>query len=327
MRRPYGGVALISCGQHQRGSINEEVIMARAPRPVATFFTAMLAICVAGSATGASLLGSSGSAAPRRAELTMSAECPPFPGADAFVERITNRYLPLIPGAIYSYKGLEDDEVFRTVVEVTHETKSILGVQTVVVRDTVRDDRGRLIEQTLDWFAQDTSGNVWYFGEDSKDYENGQVVSTEGSWEAGVDGAQPGIVMLGQPQVGAAYQQECAPGVAEDAAEVLGFKGSAKTPYGKFGHALRTRETNPLEPGVAEEKLYAPCVGMVRAFTVRGGKEEESLVDVKNGPSRTELGCKSKRHDKNKGKGKGDDKDKGKDRRKHDRGKKRHRVH
>jgi hypothetical protein len=276
-----------------------------------TALSALLALCVAGAAAGASSVGSSGLATPQRAAQTAAAACPPFPGADAFVDRIDNRYLPLIPGAAYIYKGQDRDEAFRTVVEVTHDTKTILGVETVVVRDTVRDHRGQLIEQTLDWFAQDEDGNVWYFGEDSKDYEHGQVVSTEGSWEAGVAGAEPGIVMQGQPRVGDAYQQECAPGVAEDAARVLDLKTSVKTPFGRFGHALRTRETNPLEPRVAEDKFYAPCVGFVRAVMVRGGKEVESLVEVKNGPSRTELGCQDKPDRKDK------DKKKDKDKRKH----------
>jgi hypothetical protein len=276
--------------------------MTRARPSCVSVLSALVALCVAGAAAGASSMGSLGLATPRRAAQTAAAECPPFLGAAAFVDRIDNRYFPLIPGSTYVYKGEEGDETFRTVVEVTHDTKTILGVETVVVRDTVRDHRGRLIEDTFDWFAQDTAGNVWYFGEDTKDYENGQVVSTEGSWEAGVDGAEPGIVMKAQPQVGDAYQQECAPGVAEDAAEVLSLKASAKTPFGKFGHALRTRDINLLEPGVVEEKVYAQCVGMVRAATVRGGKEVEVLVDVKNGPSRTELGCKSKRHDKGKDK-------------------------
>ena len=229
--------------------------------------------------------------APARAPLATSSGCPVFPPAAAFVDRIDNRYMPLIPGSIYIYRGSEDGEEQRTVVEVTGETKTILGVEAVVVRDTVTDRRGQPIEITLDWFAQDDRGNVWYLGEDSKEYENGQVVSTEGSWEAGVNGAQPGIVMEAFPRAGDAYSQECAPGVAEDAARVLKLKHAVKTPFGRFSHALLTRETTALEPGVAEEKSYAPCVGLVRAVTVKGGKGVSSLVAVQNAPSRTELGC------------------------------------
>ena len=222
-------------------------------------------------------------------------ECPPFPGAGAFVDRIDNRYMPMIPGTTYVFRGSEDGEEQRNTVEVTHETKTIFGVNAVVVRDTVSDKRGRLIEQTLDWFAQDVAGNVWYLGEDSKDYENGQVVSTEGSWEAGVDGALPGIVMAAQPHKGDAYGQECAPPDAEDEARIIDLKSPVKTPGADYGHALQIRESTPLEPGVAEDKFYAPCIGLVKVVVVKGGKGSTSLVDVKNGPSRTELGCKQKR--------------------------------
>jgi hypothetical protein len=228
------------------------------------------------------------------------ASCPAFPGAGAFVSRIDNRYMPLIPGTIYTYSGQEDGEKQRNVVEVTHETKTILGVQAVVVLDTVSDNHGALIEQTFDWYAQDNAGNVWYLGEDTKEYENGQVVSTVGSWEAGVNGAQPGIIMEAQPKAGDAYKQECAPPDAVDEAEVVDLKSSVRTPFGDFGHALRTRETTPLEPGVAEDKLYAQCVGLVRVATVQGGHGTTSLVDVQNGPSPTDLGCSAKHHHKHK---------------------------
>jgi hypothetical protein len=271
--------------------IAEEVAMSLA-RPRSAPLLAALALLVAASASSA-VTSDSGPA--RLTSQAAVAECPPFPGADAFVDRIDNRYLPLFPGAIYIYKGSEDGEEQRNVVEVTHETKSILGVDAVVVRDTVSDSDGELIEQTLDWFAQDESGNVWYLGEDSKDYENGEVVSTEGSWEAGVDGALPGIIMEAQPRVGDAYKQECAPGVAEDEAEVLKLNHTVKTPVGKFGHTLLTRESTPLEPDVAETKAYAQCLGLVRTEIVKGGKGVISLVKAKNEPSRAELGCKDKK--------------------------------
>lgn len=261
-------------------------------RPPSAPLLAALALLVATSAPSAA---ASDAELARLAPQAAVADCPPFPGADAFVDRIDNRYLPLIPGAVYIYKGSEDGEEQRNVVEVTHETKPILGVDAVVVRDTVMDSDGELIEQTLDWFAQDESGNVWYLGEDSKDYENGQVVSTEGSWEAGVDGAAPGIIMEAQPRVGDVYKQECAPGVAEDEAEVLKLKHSVKTPVGKFSHALLTRESTPLEPDVAETKAYAQCLGLVRIEIVKGGKGVISLVKARNEPSRKALGCKDKK--------------------------------
>jgi hypothetical protein len=217
--------------------------------------------------------------------------CPPFPGANAFVARIDNLHMPLIPGTRYVYQGTEDGKAQRDEVEVTSETKTILGVEAVVVNDTVTDQQGNLIEQTLDWFAQDREGNVWYMGEDSKAYAHGQVVSTEGSWEAGVDGAQPGIIMEARPAAGDFYSQECASGVAEDQAKVLDLTASVKSPYGDFGHALLTRETTPLEPGTAENKFYAQCVGLVRSVDVKGGNAESSLVAVKHGPTPADLGC------------------------------------
>ena len=128
-----------------------------------------------------------------------------------FVETIDNPYLPLLPGARWVYEGIEDGETERVEVEVTEERRDVMGISAVVVRDVVYED-GELVEDTYDWFAQDVDGNVWYFGEDSKEYEDGEVVSTERSWEAGVDGALPGIVMLADPVVGEAYRQDAETG-------------------------------------------------------------------------------------------------------------------
>ncbi len=173
-----------------------------------------------------------------------------------FVDRIDNRYFPLKPGTTFIYEGTKGGQAQRDVITVTHATKRILGVDTVVVRDRVTEE-GELIELTFDWFAQDKYGNVWYFGEDSKEYENGVVVSTEGSWEAGVNGGQPGIAMEGHPKVGVSYRQEFAPGVAEDMAKVLSLTKSVSVPYGSFEHVLLTKEWTPLDPGVVEHKYYA----------------------------------------------------------------------
>jgi hypothetical protein len=268
--------------------------MARKSLPF-TALTGLVVVAIIGSVCSASSIAAT--AAPSiQAAAPTAAACPAFPGSAAFVSRIDNRYLPLIPGSVYTYLGQEDGEKQRTVVEVTHQTKTILGVQAVVVLDTVSNARGALIEQTFDWYAQDRAGNVWYLGEDTKEFENGQVVSTVGSWEAGVNGDQPGIIMEAQPRVGDAYNQECAPPDALDEARVDSLKAKVKTPYGDFGNALRTRETTPLEPGFAENKFYAQCVGLVHAVTVQGGHESVSLVDVRNAPSRTELGCSGNKH-------------------------------
>ena len=142
-----------------------------------------------------------------------------------FDDEIDNPYLPLRPGSVWIYRGEEALDIVR----VTDKTKTILGVETTVVLD-VAFSEGEVVEKTFDWFAQDEDGNVWYFGEDTKEFEDGRVVSTEGSWEAGVDGAKPGIVMQADPQVGQNYAQEDAPGVAEDEATVLSLQVEEESP-------------------------------------------------------------------------------------------------
>jgi hypothetical protein len=164
---------------------------------------------------------------------------------------------------------------------VTQETKEILGVTTTVVYHLSYEDRV-LVEETFDWFAQDVDGNVWYFGEDTKELdENGNVVTTEGSWEAGVDGAEPGIIMLADPKKGDKYQQELAPDVAEDMAQVIGFEDSLCVRYGCFEDVLVTKEWSPLEKGVVEYKYYAKDVGFIFGVMVKGGDEQTELVRVR----------------------------------------------
>jgi hypothetical protein len=193
-----------------------------------------------------------------------------------FVSEIDNKYFPLKPGTTFVYAGnAERDEM-----TVTSNTKQIMGVECVVVNDRLWED-GKLIEQTYDWYAQDKEGNVWYFGEDSKEYENGKVVSTEGSWEAGEDGAKAGIIMQAQPKVGETYRQEYYKSEAEDMAKVLDLGGSAKVPYGSFEHVLVTKEWTPLEPNLIVHKYYAPAVGNVIEVSVKGPLERIDLVDVK----------------------------------------------
>ncbi len=196
-----------------------------------------------------------------------------------FVTTITNPYLPLIPGTTFIYEGEEDGEHERVEVYVTHETKEILGVTCTVVRDTVWVD-GELAEDTYDWFAQDRDGTVWYFGEDSKEIEDGVVVSTEGSWEAGIDGAKPGIIMKADPQIGDSYRQEYYFGEAEDMAEVLSLSESVSIPYGFYTNCLQTKEWTPLEPGVSEHKYYALGVGVVLEVKVEGGRGRIELIEI-----------------------------------------------
>ena len=188
-----------------------------------------------------------------------------------FTTKVDNEYFPLKPGTTFLYEGGKERDEFA----VTHQTKKVMGVKCVVVNDKAWED-GKLIEKTYDWFAQDKEGNVWYFGEDTKEYENGEVVSTKGSWEAGVDGAKPGIIMQAHPKVGQTYRQEYYKGEAEDMAKVQSLNDSVTVPYGSFDHVLVTKEWTPLEPSYHEHKYYAPGVGQVYG----GGSE---LVDVKTG--------------------------------------------
>jgi len=205
---------------------------------------------------------------------------PPQIDRDNFVSEVTNPYFPLEPGTTFVYRGESESVPTRDVMTVTEDTKEILGVTTIVVHH-LSYEGGVLIEETFDWFAQDVKGNVWYFGEDTKELdENGNVVSTEGSWEAGVDGAQAGIIMLGDPKKGKRYQQENAPDIAEDMAQVRRLNASVCVPYGCFDNVLVTKEWSPLEKGVVENKYYAKGVGFIFGVTVKGGNEQTELVSV-----------------------------------------------
>ena len=160
------------------------------------------------------------------------------------------------PGTTFIYEGKTADGPERVETYVSHKTREVLGVKCTVVRDKAFLN-GKLSEDTFDWYAQDKEGNVWYFGEDTKEYENGKVVSTKGSWEAGVDGAKPGIVMEANPRVGDSYRQEYYEGEAEDMAEVLSLDEMAQVPFGQFDNALHDEDTSPIEPNVLEYKPYA----------------------------------------------------------------------
>jgi hypothetical protein len=188
-----------------------------------------------------------------------------FDPAD-FVPIIDNPLFTLQPGTTYIYESPEGaDEAIVGTFAVTRKTIDILGVTCVVVEHTETVD-GVLVEKTKDYFAQDKDGNVWYFGEDVRNFEDGKFVDTDGTWRAGVDGAMPGFIMLANPQAGDSYDQEVAPGVAEDHAEVVstdGLNPPTDVPYGFFDQGLDTLESTPLEPGVFEHKIYVPGVGLV----------------------------------------------------------------
>ena len=206
---------------------------------------------------------------------------PPPPDPANFVSVIDNPYFPLVPGTTFIYRGESDGAPTRDVMTVTSDTKVIQGVTTTVVHHLSYEDRV-LIEETFDWYAQDLDGNVWYFGEDTKEFdENGNVISTAGSWEAGVDGAQAGIIMLADPQVGDRYYQEFYRGEAEDQAKVIQLDASICVEYGCFDNVLVTREWTRLEPGVVELKYYAEGVGFIYGEMVKGGQEFTELVRIR----------------------------------------------
>jgi hypothetical protein len=197
-----------------------------------------------------------------------------------FVGVVTNGYMPLVPGTTFVYNGQEDGKPARNITTVTRQSKQIMGVNVTVVHDRVFLNK-KLAEDTLDWYAQDKQGNVWYFGEDSKEIENGKVVSTEGSWQSGVNGALPGIVMEAHPKRGDRYQQEHAGDVAADRAIVMSIRAHSDVPFGAFSKVLQTKEFTKLEPGVVEQKFYAKGIGFIKSVMVKGGSEEYHLVAIR----------------------------------------------
>jgi hypothetical protein len=205
---------------------------------------------------------------------------PYSPSIDAanFSTTIDNPYSPMVPGTTFVYEGQTADGFDHDEVHVTSDTRTILGVPCVAVRDTESLD-GVLSEDTTDWFAQDSDGNVWYFGEDARQYTDGFLSGTEGSWVAGVDGALPGIVMEANPKVGDVYRQEYAIGDAEDMAQVLAFGQSVSVPYGSYSDALETFEFSGLEPGSTEHKYYESGLGLLLAVDDQTGDRSE-LVSV-----------------------------------------------
>jgi Ca2+-binding RTX toxin-like protein len=195
-----------------------------------------------------------------------------------FGSEIDNPYFALDPGTTFIYKSPDGTSVDRFIV--TRQTKEILGVTCVVVMDLAYEN-GELVEKTFDYFAQDKKGNVWYFGEATQELEDGKVVSTEGSWQAGLNGATPGIIMEAHPHVGDRYDQEHAAGVAEDKARVDSLNAHATVPYGSFGHVLDTAEFTPLEPGVVEHKFYARGIGEVLEVDADGNRLQLVKIEIR----------------------------------------------
>jgi hypothetical protein len=204
-----------------------------------------------------------------------------------FTTKITNPYFPQRPGTVFKYRETDPDGGDqRTVVTVTHTTKRIAnGITARVVSDVTTEKGGALVENTNDYYAQDRRGNVWYLGESVKNYENGKFKDTKGSFEAGVGGAQAGVVMPAKPRVGLRYRQEFSPGKAEDRARIFSRRQQVEVPYGFYrrGRVLMTEEFNPLEPRATEYKYYVKGLGNVLSLTTSGGSEREELVGYKRG--------------------------------------------
>jgi hypothetical protein len=213
--------------------------------------------------------------------VTSKSATPPLPEKSDFRARVDNPWFPLIAGTTYVYRGVKDGHPSRDVVIVTHKTKLIDGVPCVVVEDRLYLS-GYLEERTTEWYSQDKQGNVWYFGENTAELaKDGHVTSRSGAWQAGVDGAKPGLFMFAHPKVGQAAQQEFYKGQAADHFKVLSLHASASTPYTTSTNAMLTEEWTPLEPGVLDHKLYVRGIGTVLEQTVKGGNERAALVSVR----------------------------------------------
>lgn len=191
---------------------------------------------------------------------------------------IDNPFFPLVPGTTFHFEGVSDGESESNDVTVTTQTRQIMGITATVVRD-VEFVEGELAEETFDWYAQDDEGNVWYLGEDSREFEDGEPVGSGGSWEAGVDGAKAGIIMKASPQVGDRYYQEFYLGEAEDEGEVVAVNQTVSVPFGDFQGCVTTEDFTRLEPDERERKIYCPGVGLVSEGSL-DGDELNQLVDI-----------------------------------------------
>ena len=204
------------------------------------------------------------------------------PGIDPanFQAQVDNPWHPLVPGTTYRYVERKDGVTSDGVVSVMSERKTILGVSCVVVHDQLTR-QAKVLEDTYDWYAQDKSGNVWYMGEDTKAYDDKGHMSTDGSWEAGVKGAQPGIMMMANPTPGPAYRQEYLRGEAEDMGQVIATNEAVTVPFGQFTSSLQTKEWSLLEAG-SDRKWYARGIGFVRSQAEDG--EITELVGMSRVP-------------------------------------------
>ncbi len=196
-----------------------------------------------------------------------------------FVAVIDNPYFPLPVGRTLIYRGIKDGQSILDTVKVTNKTKVLEGITARAISD-MSTHRGTVLEKTTDWYAQDSSGTVWYRGEDTKAFNPNGTVDTSGSWQAGVNDGEPGIIMEANPQIPDAYRQEYAAGLAEDTAWIVNRGGSMTIPVGMVHAVLTSLEFARIEPGVIDKKIYAPGLGIVVERSMTGPLEVDRLVKV-----------------------------------------------
>jgi hypothetical protein len=250
-------------------------------RPMSTSLSAAGAILVIAVAVGCGSDGSTSSDAPTESGgLPQGADHVSLDPAE-FTTEIDNPWWPMTPGSRWVYDEVEGGERLRVEVTVTDETRTVDGIEARVVRDVVTDANGEPVEVTDDWYAQDSEGNVWYLGEDTAEYENGKPVNTHGSFQAGTDGAEAGVIMPADPQPGLEYREEYYADEAEDAAKVLSLSEQVGVAAGHYEDLLMTSNVNPLEPKVQEYKFYARGIGPVLALHTSPDIGSEELVDFR----------------------------------------------
>ena len=283
-KRLFGGAVAVHEGHDERFCRKRQLAMAILGACLLAFVTGACGTdATAGKKHGAAKGGASSTAYGGLGHLPQGSEPVKLDPAD-FTTSIDNPYWPMAPGDRWIYEETDGKGTHYDVeVTVTDRTKKIAnGVEARVIHDVV-SRHGQPVEVTYDWYAQDKAGNVWYLGEDTAEYENGKVTSRAGSFEAGVDGAQAGIIMPAHPRDGMAYRQEYYKGEAEDKAEVLSTEEQVEVPFGHFTGALLTRDLVPPEPKVSEYKLYAKNVGPVLDVQTSGGSSREELISYTRG--------------------------------------------
>jgi len=253
--------------------------MTRKLLTIAPLFAVLFAAC---GSNQSSPTGSSGTAPagtqPTAVGTQTSADPSNFSGGP-----VDNPWFPLTPGTTLAYRGVKDGQPSRETFTTLSKTKTIQGVPCTVVSDRLYLT-GKLEERTLDYYAQDNDGTVWYFGEDTAELNpDGSVKSTEGTWLSGRDGAEAGIFMPAEPQVGQSFRQEYFKGHAEDHFRILDLAASVKTPGATSDQALLSEEWTPLEPNVIDHKYYVRGIGTVLEQTAKGPLERNTLVEVRKG--------------------------------------------